>query len=114
MIPIRSTLAAFAFAAILSPSFAEETKEEAPKPAPEPAKEEPAKPKPKHDPAKVFKKKDADSDGFLSKEEFTKGAKDAAKAETAFGKRDKNSDGKLSMEEFAPKPKGKRPPKKQK
>lgn len=105
MNPIRSTIAAFAFAAILSPSFAEETKEEAPKT--EPAKEAPAKAKPKHDPAKVFKRKDADSDGFLSKEEFTKGAKDVAKAETAFGKRDKNSDGKISMEEFVPKPKGK-------
>lgn len=105
MTPIRSTIAAFAFAAILSPSFAEETKEAAPKT--EPAKEAPAKAKPKHDPAKVFKKKDADSDGFLSKEEFTKGAKDAAKAETAFGRRDKNSDGKISMEEFVPKPKGK-------
>ena len=106
MNPIRSTLAAFAFAAILSPPFAEETKPETPKP--EPAKEAPAKPKPKHEPAKVFKKKDADSDGFLSKEEFTKGAKDVAKAETMFGKRDKNSDGKLSLEEFAPKPKAKK------
>lgn len=100
MTTIRSTIAAFAFAAILSPSFAEEPKEA------------PAKPKHAQDPAKAFKKKDADSDGFLSKEEFTKGAKDAAKAETAFGKKDKDGDGKLSMEEFAAKPKGK--PKKQK
>lgn len=105
MTPIQSTLAALAFTALVAPAIAEESKKDAP--AGEPAKEAPAKPKPKHDPAKIFKKKDADSDGFLSKEEFTKGAKDAAKAETAFGKRDKNSDGKLSMEEFAPKPKGK-------
>jgi Ca2+-binding EF-hand superfamily protein len=112
MTTIRSTIAAFAFAAILSPSFAEETKPEAPKT--EPAKDAPAKQKPKPDPAKAFKKKDADSDGFLSKEEFTKGAKDAAKAETAFGKRDKDGDGKISMEEFAPKPKGKGKGKKQK
>lgn len=100
MTPIRSTIAALALAALVSPTFAEETKEA------------PAKPKPAHDPAKVFKKKDADSDGFLSKEEFTKGAKDAAKAETAFGKKDKDADGKLSMEEFSAKPKGK--PKKEK
>lgn len=98
MTPIQTTIAALAFAALAFPSFAEEPKE--------------APAKPKHDPAKVFKKKDADSDGFLSKEEFTKGAKDAAKAETAFGKKDKDADGKLSMEEFTAKPKGK--PKKEK
>jgi Ca2+-binding EF-hand superfamily protein len=112
MTPIRSTIAAFAFAAILSPSFAEETKEEAPKT--EPAKEAPAKAKPKHDPAKVFKKKDADSDGFLSKEEFSKGAKDAAKAGTAFDRKDKDKDGKLSLQEFTAKPQAKGKPKKQK
>jgi hypothetical protein len=104
---IPSTLAALALAAFVSPSFAEEPKP-AEKPAEKPAAPaEPAKAKPKHDPAKVFKKKDADSDGFLSKEEFLKGAKNAAAAETAFGKRDKNGDGKLSKEEFMPKPKGK-------
>ncbi len=105
MTTIPSTLAAIALAALMVPAIAEEPKKDAP--AGEPAKEAAGKHKPKHDPAKVFKKKDADSDGFLSKEEFTKGAKDAAKAETAFGKRDKDGDGKLSMEEFAPKPKGK-------
>lgn len=54
----------------------------------------------KHDPEKVFAKKDKDSDGNLTKEEFTAGAKDAAKAEAAFGKRDANGDGKVSKEEF--------------
>jgi len=49
----------------------------------------------------MFKKKDKDADGFISKEEFSKGAKDAAKAEAAFAKKDTNSDGKLSPEEFA-------------
>ncbi len=57
--------------------------------------------KEKHDPAEMFKKRDKDGDGFVSKEEFTKSAKDAAKAEAAFAKKDANSDGKLSPEEFA-------------
>jgi hypothetical protein len=57
--------------------------------------------KKKPNPEKVFKKKDKDGDGFLSKDEFTAGAKDAAKAETAFGKKDKDGDGKLSKKEFA-------------
>jgi EF hand len=56
--------------------------------------------KPKVDPAVVFGKKDANSDGKLSKEEFTAKAKDAAKAETQFGARDKDKDGFVSKEEF--------------
>lgn len=48
----------------------------------------------------MFKKKDANSDGKVSKEEFLKGQKDAAKAETQFGKKDKDSDGNLTLEEF--------------
>ena len=52
----------------------------------------------------MFKRKDKDGDGFLSKEEFVAKAKDAAKAETAFGKKDKDSDGKLSKEEFTATP----------
>jgi hypothetical protein len=66
-----------------------------------PATKPETKPKPKHDPAEMFKKKDKDSDGFLTKEEFTAGAKDGTKAETAFTKKDKDSDNKLSPEEFA-------------
>jgi Ca2+-binding EF-hand superfamily protein len=54
----------------------------------------------KPSPEDMFKRKDANSDGKVSKEEFTKGAKDAAKAETAFGKLDKDSSGDLSLEEF--------------
>lgn len=64
-----------------------------------PAAEE-AAPHKKADPEKVFKRKDADSDSLLTKDEFTKGAKDATKAATIFGKKDKNSDGKLTLEEF--------------
>jgi|GEM_PF-446851 len=69
------------------------------------AAEAPKKP----DPEKIFTKKDKDADGFLSKEEFTAGAKDATKAEAAFSKKDKDSDGKISKEEFVAAPdKGKK------
>jgi Ca2+-binding EF-hand superfamily protein len=57
--------------------------------------------KPKADPAAMFAKKDANGDGKISKEEFLKGAKDAAKAEEAFAKKDKDKDGSLTKEEFA-------------
>lgn len=71
------------------------------------AEKKPDAPKPgKPAPAKVFQKKDADGDGFLSKEEFVKGAKDADRAGKAFGRKDKDGDGKLSKEEFAAKPQG--------
>jgi hypothetical protein len=122
MKPIQSALAAFALASFLTPAIAEETKEPA-KPAEQPAEKptaEPATPaeaapkKPAADPAKVFKRKDKDSDSFLSKEEFTKGAKDATKAGTAFDRKDKDKDGKLSLAEFTAKPKAKGKPKKQK
>lgn len=61
---------------------------------------EKGKDKPKQDPEAYFKKKDANSDGKVSKEEFLKGAKDAAKAETQFAARDKDKDGNLTLEEF--------------
>ena len=38
------------------------------------------------DPAAMFDAKDADKDGFLTKAEYTAGAKDAAKAEAHFAK----------------------------
>lgn len=56
--------------------------------------------KPKPTPKEIFAKKDKDNDGFLSKEEFSGKAKDAAKAEAAFTKKDTNGDGKISLEEF--------------
>lgn len=56
--------------------------------------------KPKMTPEEFFKKKDANGDGKVSKEEFTKGAKDAAKAEAAFTAKDKDKDGNLTLEEF--------------
>ncbi len=56
--------------------------------------------KPKPDPEAVFKKKDTNSDGKLSKEEYTKDVKDPVKAEANFTARDKDKDGSLSKEEF--------------
>jgi len=56
--------------------------------------------KPKADPEAVFKKMDKNSDGKLSKEEFSAKAKDAEKAGKVFAKKDKNGDGFLSLEEF--------------
>ena len=87
-----------AIIALIAPSFAEDAKD----------KGGPRKP---GDPAKVFKKKDADGDGSLSLEEFTKGAKDAERAGKAFKRKDKDKDGSLSLEEFKsgpPKGKGKK------
>ena len=64
---------------------------------------------PKKDLEMIFSKKDKNEDGFLSKEEFTAGAKNATKAEADFSNRDKDSDGKLSKEEFvAPRKKEKK------
>ena len=60
----------------------------------------PAEGKAKADPEAMFKKKDANSDGKVSKEEYLKGSKDAAKSETQFTKKDKDSDGNLTLEEF--------------
>ncbi len=56
--------------------------------------------KPKMDPAAYFAKKDANGDGKLSKEEFLKGSKDAAKSEAQFAAKDKDKDGFLTKEEF--------------
>jgi len=58
-----------------------------------------------HNPARVFKKRDKDHDGFLTKDEFLSGRKKAGKAEKAFSRKDKDSDGKLSRAEFTGKTK---------
>jgi Ca2+-binding EF-hand superfamily protein len=58
--------------------------------------------KPKMDPEAAFKKKDANGDGKLSKEEFTKGAP-ADKADAMakrFAAMDKDKDGNLTLEEY--------------
>ncbi|MDZ4286472.1 MAG: EF-hand domain-containing protein [Prosthecobacter sp.] len=64
--------------------------------------------KPKQDPEKMFARKDANGDGKLSKEEFLKGAKDAAKSETQFTAKDKDKDGSVSKEEYLAAPKKKK------
>ncbi len=59
-------------------------------------------PKTKPDPAKAFARKDADSDGQLTLEEFKKGMKDKQleNADKRFKQLDKDGDGKVSMDEF--------------
>lgn len=59
----------------------------------------------KASPEESFKKKDANSDSFLSMEEFVGKAVDEAKtkAEAMFTKKDKNADSKLSLEEYSAK-----------
>lgn len=53
-------------------------------------------------PEKVFAKKDANSDGSLTLDEFKAGLKDKAlnNADKRFKKIDSNGDGKLSLDEF--------------
>lgn len=59
--------------------------------------------RPKMDPEKVFKKRDANGDGSISEDEFLAAAKDDKQKEMMmkrFDKIDTNSDGKLSLDEF--------------
>ena len=51
---------------------------------------------------KIFKRKDANSDGMLTLDEFKAGLKDKAleTADKRFGRIDSNSDGKLTLDEF--------------
>jgi len=69
-----------------------------------------AEPKKPVDPQKVFTRKDTNSDGSLSLEEYKAGMKpeQVDKADKRFKKIDTDGDGKLSFEEFKaglPKPK---------
>jgi len=62
------------------------------------------------DPQKIFSKKDANSDGSLTLEEYKSGMKEKQleHADRRFKKSDTNGDGKLSFDEFKagmPKPK---------
>lgn len=59
--------------------------------------------KPKMDPEKVFKRRDANGDGSLSEDEFLAAAKEDKQKEMMkkrFGKIDTDGDGKLSLDEF--------------
>jgi iduronate 2-sulfatase len=70
------------------------------------AEEETTEAKPaanKPDREQVFKRRDKDNDGFLTKEEAIAKAKDPAKAESMFTRKDTDGDGKLSLEEFTAK-----------
>jgi ABC-type sugar transport system substrate-binding protein len=94
MFSMRSTrsLVAFLLAAVLVPSLSA------------------AAPGKAIDPEKIFSRKDADSDGFLTVDEYKKGMKEEQleKADRRFKKIDTNGDGKLSLDEFKagmPKPK---------
>ncbi len=51
-------------------------------------------------PEEIFKKRDKDGDGMLTKDEFLANKKNPTKAEKRFAKLDKNSDGKISLEEL--------------
>ena len=77
--------------------------EKAPAAPATPAAPEKAPAKEKASPEAAFKRKDKNSDGFLSLEEFVGKAADAAKtkAEEVFKKKDKDADGKLSLAEFS-------------
>src|SRR5262245_2102250 len=88
-----------AAALAVSAAFVQAADEKPAEPA-KPAAEKPAGEKPKGG-GDAFAKKDANNDGSLSKEEFTAGAKDAARAEAAFKRLDKDGDGKVTKEEFA-------------
>ena len=91
-----STLSALAVATSLSLAADPPA---APKDAPAGAGEKHQRPSPEE----AFKKMDANSDGFLTLEEFKTGhlgQKDPAKAEEVFKKMDKDGDGKVSLEEF--------------
>lgn len=58
--------------------------------------------KPKADPEAMFKKVDANSDGFLTVEEFTanKPAEKTEKLKKVFERKDTDKDGKLSLDEM--------------
>jgi hypothetical protein len=92
--PMKPTLIVLALAALVMPLHAAEGDKA---------------PKKKPNPQQVFKKKDTDKNGSLSKEEFVNRAPDPAKAGKAFARKDKDGNGKLSLEEFKAAPKKKKP-----
>ena len=96
---MKALITTLLISALTLPVFADDNKDEAKK---KPKKERPT-------PEAIFKKKDTNGDGSLSKEEFVAKMKDAEKAGKSFDKKDKNGDGKLTLDEFKPKAKKDKP-----
>ena len=97
---MKAIITTLLIGALALPAFADHHEKDGDKK--KPAKKRPA-------PEAIFKKKDTNGDGFLSKEEFTAKMKNPEKAAKSFDRKDKDSDGKLSLEEFKPKPKKDKP-----
>jgi Ca2+-binding EF-hand superfamily protein len=95
---MKAIIATALISALALPAFAADDAKDGDK---KPAKKRPT-------PEAVFKKKDTNADGFLSKDEFVAKMKDAEKAAKAFTRKDKDGDGKLSLDEFKPKLKKKK------
>ena len=96
---MKALITTLLISALALPVFADDAKDA--------DKKKPKKPRPT--PEVIFKRKDTNGDGALSKEEFVAKMKDAEKAGKSFDKKDKNGDGKLTLDEFKPKAKKDKP-----
>lgn len=115
---MKTTLSVFALILATSAALAAEPDKTTPTPAPAPSADKPAapaetpavpapaettKPAPRRNPEALFKKLDANTDGSVTKEEWStspQAKKNAERAEKSFKARDKDKDDKLTKEEF--------------